>query len=97
MSIKTSQYELYVPRYIGETKNHVLVRLTLVHDREEVDIKREPLLNMAAEVLSTWPILPDKCSIALSISDILLKIIERNIEMVEAWRLERTNTNEVLP
>lgn len=52
---------------------------------------------MAAEVLSTWPILPDKCNIALSISDILLKIIERNIEMVEAWRLERTNTNEVLP
>ena len=87
MLIKTSQYELFVPRYIGDTRNHILVRLTLVHDREDIDIKAEPLLNMAAEVLSTWPILPDKCSIALSISDILLKIIERNIEMVEAWRI----------
>lgn len=89
MKIVTSQYEIYVPRYICGTTNHVLVRLTLLHDRVDVDIKKEPLLNMAVEVLSNWPILPDKCSITLSLSDILLSIIERNIDMVESWRFER--------
>ena len=85
---KMSKCEVFVPRYIGDTHNHVLVHLTLLHDRTDVDIHKEMLLQMAAEVLATWPRLPDKCDVTLSISDILLKIIEWNIEMVESWRFE---------
>lgn len=86
---KSSVYDIYVPRYIGETKNHVMVRLTLLHDRQDIDLKKEPLLQAASECLSAWPILPDKCAITLSITDILLHIIEQNLEMVESWRFEK--------
>jgi hypothetical protein len=83
---KTSTYEIYVSRDIGPTKNHALVKLTLVHDRHDIDLHHEPLLQEAAKMLSAWPRLPDRVSIVLSITDILTHMIADRINEVEAWR-----------
>lgn len=90
MKYHMSQCELYVPRYIGSTINHALVRLTLIHDRPGIDIHKQPLLEMVAELLSEWDILPDKCSITLSITDILTHLVQKNIDLVESWRMDNT-------
>jgi hypothetical protein len=57
----------------------------------------EPLLQAATECLSQWPQLPDKCAITLSITDILLHIIEQNLELVESWRFERDQHTVEVP
>ena len=85
---QTSTYDIFVPRYASEKVTHVKVRLTVLHDRKDMDIRKEPILRAAAECLSDWPCLPDKCAITLSVTDILLHIIERNIDLVESWRFD---------
>lgn len=93
MRMKTSVVELFVPRELG----HVHIRLTLVHDRKDIDVHKEPLLELAAELLSTWAVLPDKANITLSITDIISYQIEKHIEEVEALIHEKECNNEGIP
>lgn len=85
MKVRISVVEIYVPRELG----HVHVKLTLLHDRSDVDVHIVPLLEMATEMLSKWPVLPDGAEIALSITRILEYLIERDIDRIEALQLTR--------
>jgi hypothetical protein len=87
---KMTTYDIFVPRHAGGAISHVKVRLTVLHDRQEISVKKEPILRAAAECLSGWPCLPDKCAITLSVTDILLHIIQKNIRDVESWRTQHS-------
>lgn len=77
MKIETSKYRIYVPRYIGGTTNHVLVKLTLVHDQTDIPFLRSAFLEQATEMLSRRKCLPDKGEIAVSMSEILLFLLQK--------------------
>lgn len=72
-----SHYRIYVPRPIAGTSNHVLVKLTLVHDRTDLPFMKSAFLQVATEMLSSRKNLPDKGEIFVSITEILLYIIQR--------------------
>jgi hypothetical protein len=74
----TTEHLVYVPRHIGGTKNHVLVKLTLLYDRADINVHETPLLDIAVDMLSTWEHLPDKCTVTVSISQILIHLLVRN-------------------
>ncbi|HEY6018438.1 MAG TPA: hypothetical protein VIY48_00605 [Candidatus Paceibacterota bacterium] len=77
MRIETSKYRIYVPRYIGGTSNHVLVKLTLLHDRTDIPFLKTAFLQVATEMLSSRKSLPDKGEVFVSMTEILLYIIQQ--------------------
>lgn len=77
MRIETSKYRIYVPRYIGGTSNHVLVKLTLLHDRTDIPFLKTAFLQVVTEMLSSRKNLPDKGEIFVSMTEILLFIIQQ--------------------
>lgn len=77
MRIETSKYRIYVPRYIGGTSNHVLVKLTLLHDRTDIPFLKTAFLQVVTEMLSSRKNLPDKGEVFVSMTEILLFIIQQ--------------------
>lgn len=72
---ETSNYLLYVPRSEG----HVLVKLTLLHDRTDIPFIKTAFLEQATTLLSMRACLPDKAEVTLSMTDILLFLIQRHV------------------
>lgn len=77
-------YLVFVPRCdVGGTRTHVRVTLTLVQDRMDLDIRTSPVLEYATSVLTTWTVLPDKCEVTLTVTDLLLHLLEEQEKMKE--------------
>lgn len=77
MKIETSHYIILVPRSFGGVRSYTKVKLELVHDRDDIPIKTTPLLEQSTEYLSTWKSLPEGCEVSVSITEILLFIMQR--------------------
>jgi len=74
--LATTHYEIYVPRNVMGTRTHVLVKLTLLHDRTDIPFSKTAFLAHASSLLSGWQCLPDKVEVLLSMTDILLFLIQ---------------------
>lgn len=77
--VKTTFVQVMVPRYIGSTSNHVLVKLTVLHDMTCADsIIRQCILPFAVSILSASEKLPDKCERTMRLSAIASRIVEES-------------------
>lgn len=85
MKVKTSHFEILVPRsYFGDRKTHVLVKLTVVHDRGQSTFIRSAFLSQATQMLSRERCLPDKCEFVLSETAILTDMLVQHIGLLDA-------------